>query len=92
MLGVYPSPFFCLRNQGVVGDSFRLVVSQRGVVHLYVGHSEEEYKEANESLSLCSCSCSLLSPLCITGLIGGLGSGFTESSFEFVWVFVQHRY
>lgn len=37
---------------------------------MYVGHSEEKYKEANESLSLCFCSCSLLSPLCITGLIG----------------------
>jgi len=40
------------------------------IVHLYVGRSEEEYKEANESFRLNRVFLLLVSPLCITGLIG----------------------
>jgi hypothetical protein len=57
------------------------------IVHLYVGHSEEEYKEANESLRLNRVFLLLVSPLCITGLIGDqdLGSpGRVLSLFGFL--------
>jgi len=56
-------------------------------VHLYVGRSEEEYKEANESLRLNRVFLLLVSPLCITGLIGDqdLGSpGRVLSLFGFL--------
>ena len=56
-------------------------------VHLYVGRSEEEYKEANESFRLNRVFPLLVSPLCITGLIGDqeLGSpGRVLSKFGFL--------
>lgn len=56
-------------------------------MHLYVGRSEEEYKEANESFRLNRVFPLLVSPLCITGLIGGqeLGSpGQVLSKFGFL--------
>jgi len=60
-------------------------------VHLYVGRSEEKYKETNESFQLnLLCSSLLLSPLCITGLIGDEMARVHRVKLRVVWVFVQH--
>jgi len=61
------------------------------IVHLYVGHSEEKYKEANESFQL-GLLCSQLSsfPSVYNGVDWRLDGKVHRVKLRVVWVFVQH--